>query len=107
MAAKKALFPIFRPGYDYAKAGILLSRFTNEATKQYSLFKTLMSLRKTLNLMRIYRRYSMPHEDTDLFCITEYIPLLSHAAELWSHQNILPAGMNYLKQTEYLKSRIT
>jgi DNA polymerase V len=39
MAAKKALFPIFRPGYDYAKAGILLSRFTNEATKQYSLFR--------------------------------------------------------------------
>ena len=30
IAAKKALLPIFRSGYDYAKAGILLSRFTNE-----------------------------------------------------------------------------
>ena len=39
MAAKKALLPIFRPNYDYAKAGILLGRFTNETTKQYSLFK--------------------------------------------------------------------
>ena len=39
IAAKKALLPIFKPGYDYAKAGILLSRFSNEATKQYSLFK--------------------------------------------------------------------
>ena len=39
MAAKQALLPIFRSGYDYAKAGILLSRFTNETTKQYSLFK--------------------------------------------------------------------
>ena len=39
VAAKKALLPIFRSGYDYAKAGILLSRFTNETTKQYSLFK--------------------------------------------------------------------
>ena len=39
IAAKKALLPIFRSGYDYAKAGILLSRFTNETTKQYSLFK--------------------------------------------------------------------
>ena len=39
IAAKKALLPIFRSGYDYAKAGILLSRFTNETSKQYSLFK--------------------------------------------------------------------
>ena len=39
IAAKKSLLPIFKPGYDYAKAGILLSRFSNEATRQYSLFK--------------------------------------------------------------------
>ena len=39
IATKKALLPIFKSGYDYAKAGILLSRFTNEASKQYSLFK--------------------------------------------------------------------
>ena len=39
IAAKRALMPIFRSGYDYAKAGILLSRFSNETSKQYSLFK--------------------------------------------------------------------
>ena len=39
IASKKALLPIFRSGYDYAKAGILLSRFTNETSKQFSLFK--------------------------------------------------------------------
>ena len=38
-AAKKALVPIFRSGYDYAKAGILLSKFSNEDSKQFSLFK--------------------------------------------------------------------
>ena len=36
---KKALVPIFRSGYDYAKAGILLSKFSNEDSKQFSLFK--------------------------------------------------------------------
>ena len=39
IATKKALLPIFKPGYDYAKAGIFLNKFSNEATKQYSLFK--------------------------------------------------------------------
>ena len=39
VAAKKALLPIYRSGYDYAKAGILLSRFSNESAKQYSLLK--------------------------------------------------------------------
>ena len=38
-AAKKGLLPIFRSGYDYAKAGIILNKFTNEQIKQYSLFK--------------------------------------------------------------------
>ena len=38
-ASKKALVPIFRSGYDYAKAGILLSKFSNEDSKQFSLFK--------------------------------------------------------------------
>ena len=38
-AAKKGLLPIFRSGYDYAKAGILLSKFSNEDSKQFSLFK--------------------------------------------------------------------
>ena len=39
IAAKKGLLPIFRPGYDYAKAGIILNKFTNEQIKQHSLFK--------------------------------------------------------------------
>ena len=39
IATKKALLPIFKPGYGYAKAGIFLNKFSNEATKQYSLFK--------------------------------------------------------------------
>jgi DNA polymerase V len=38
-AAKQALIPIFKSGYDYAKAGILLGRFSSESSKQYSLFK--------------------------------------------------------------------
>ena len=38
-AAKKALVPIYKSGYDYAKAGILLSRFSNTFSKQYSLFR--------------------------------------------------------------------
>ena len=38
-AAKKALVPIYKSGYDYAKAGILLKRFSNTSSKQYSLFR--------------------------------------------------------------------
>ena len=38
-ATKKALIPIYKSGYDYAKAGILLSRFSNTSSKQYSLFR--------------------------------------------------------------------
>ena len=38
-AAKKALVPIYKSGYDYAKAGILLNRFSNTSSKQYSLFR--------------------------------------------------------------------
>ena len=38
-AATKGLQPIFRPGYDYAKAGIILNKFSDEQSKQYSLFK--------------------------------------------------------------------
>jgi len=37
-AAKKALIPIYRSGYDYAKAGVLLNRFSNASSRQYSLF---------------------------------------------------------------------
>ena len=38
-ATKKGLLPIFRSGYDYAKAGIILNKFSNEQTRQYSFFK--------------------------------------------------------------------
>jgi len=51
IAAKKALLPIFKPGYDYAKAGILLSKFSNEATKQYSLFKDPNELKENSKFM--------------------------------------------------------
>ena len=39
IAAKKGLLTIFKPGYDYAKAGIILNKFTDEQIKQHSLFK--------------------------------------------------------------------
>ena len=39
MCIRDRLLSIFRPGYDYAKAGIILTKFSDEQTKQYSLFK--------------------------------------------------------------------
>ena len=38
-AIKKGLLLIFKPGYSYAKAGIILNKFSNEQIKQYSLLK--------------------------------------------------------------------
>ena len=38
-AIKKGLLLIFKPGYNYAKAGIILNKFSNEQIKQYSLLK--------------------------------------------------------------------
>ena len=38
-ATKKGLLPIFKSGYDYAKAGVILNKFSNEGTRQYSLFE--------------------------------------------------------------------
>ncbi len=38
-ATKRGLLPIFKSGYDYAKAGVILNKFSNEGTRQYSLFK--------------------------------------------------------------------
>lgn len=38
-ATKKGLLLIFKPGYDYAKAGIILNKFSDEAIKQQLLFK--------------------------------------------------------------------
>ncbi len=52
MAAKKGLLPIFRPGYDYAKAGIILNKFTSEHIEQYSLFKDSNDLKQNTRLMK-------------------------------------------------------
>ena len=51
-AAKKGLLPIFRSGYDYAKAGIVLNKFTNEHVKQYSLFKDPNDPKQDTKLMK-------------------------------------------------------
>ena len=50
-AAKKALVPIYKSGYDYAKAGILLRRFSNVSSKQYSLFKDPDELKEDSRFM--------------------------------------------------------
>ena len=52
IAAKKGLLPIFRSGYDYAKAGIILNRFSDEQTKQYSLFKDPNEPKEDAKLMK-------------------------------------------------------
>ncbi|MBH97037.1 MAG: ImpB/MucB/SamB family protein [Rhodospirillaceae bacterium] len=51
-AAKKALIFIFKPGYEYAKAGVLLSKFTDEKFKQYSLFKNFNKTKANTQLMQ-------------------------------------------------------
>ena len=51
-AAKKGLLPIFRSGYDYAKAGIILNKFTNEQVKQHSLFKDPNDPKQNTKLMK-------------------------------------------------------
>jgi len=51
-AAKKGLLPIFRSGYDYAKAGIILNKFTNEQIKQYSLFKDPNEPKQNIQFMK-------------------------------------------------------
>ena len=55
-AAKKGLLPIFRPGYDYAKAGIILNKFINEHVKQYSLFKDPDDPKQDTKLMKYLDR---------------------------------------------------
>ena len=52
IAAKRGLLPIFRSGYDYAKAGIILNKFTNEQIKQRSLFKDPNEPRQNARFMR-------------------------------------------------------
>ena len=55
-AAKKGLLPIFRSGYDYAKAGIILNKFTGEHIKQYSLFKDPNDPKQNTRLMKYLDR---------------------------------------------------
>ena len=51
-ATRKGLLSIFRPGYDYAKAGIILNKFSDEKTKQYSLFKDPNEPKQNMQLMK-------------------------------------------------------
>ena len=52
IAAKKGLLPIFRLGYDYAKAGIILNNFSNELIMQRSLFKDPNEPKENTKFMR-------------------------------------------------------
>ena len=51
-ATKKGLLPIFKSGYDYAKAGIILNRFSDETVRQQLLFKDPDSLKENTKFMR-------------------------------------------------------
>ena len=51
-ATRKGLLPVFRPGYDYAKAGIILNKFSDEKIKQYSLFKDPNEPKQNMQLMK-------------------------------------------------------
>ena len=51
-ATKKGLLPIFKSGYDYAKAGIILNRFSDETVRQQLLFKDPDSPKENTEFMR-------------------------------------------------------
>ena len=51
-ATKKGLLPIFRSGYDYAKAGIILNKFSDETIRQQLLFKDPNSPKENTEFMR-------------------------------------------------------
>ena len=51
-ATRKGLLPIFKSGYDYAKAGIILNRFSDETVRQQLLFKDPDSLKENTKFMR-------------------------------------------------------
>ena len=55
-ATKKGLLPIFKSGYDYAKAGIILNRFSDETVKQQLLFKDPDSPKENTEFMRYIDR---------------------------------------------------
>ena len=51
-ATKKGLLPIFKSGYDYAKAGIILNKFSDETVRQQLLFKDPDSPKENTEFMR-------------------------------------------------------
>ena len=51
-ATKKGLLPIFKSGYAYAKAGVILNKFSNQKIKQCSLFEEFNNLKEDSKLMK-------------------------------------------------------
>ena len=51
-ATKKGLLQIFKSGYEYAKAGVILNNFSNEKIKQSSLFENLNKLKENSKFMK-------------------------------------------------------
>ena len=55
-ATRKGLLPIFKSGYAYAKAGIILNRFSDETVRQQLLFKDPDSPKENTEFMRYIDR---------------------------------------------------
>ena len=51
-ATKKGLLPIFKSGYAYAKAGVILNKFSDQKIKQCSLFEEFNNLKEDSKLMK-------------------------------------------------------
>jgi len=51
-ATKKGLLPIFKSGYAYAKAGVILNKFSSQKIKQCSLFEEFNNLKEDSKLMK-------------------------------------------------------
>ena len=51
-ATKRGLLPIFKSGYEYAKAGVILNKFSNQTFKQCSLFESFNDLKENSQLMK-------------------------------------------------------
>tara|TARA_X000000368_G_scaffold184893_1_gene146021 strand:- start:214 stop:1476 length:1263 start_codon:yes stop_codon:yes gene_type:complete len=51
-ATKKGLLPIFKSGYAYAKAGVILNKFSCQKIKQCSLFEEFNNLKEDSKLMK-------------------------------------------------------
>tara|TARA_B100000965_G_C19526612_1_gene729130 strand:- start:69 stop:1331 length:1263 start_codon:yes stop_codon:yes gene_type:complete len=51
-ATKKGLLQIFKSGYEYAKAGVILNNFSNEKIKQSLLFENLNKLKENSKFMK-------------------------------------------------------